>query len=157
MNWIKQLFGGWREKRQVSMSAKLDHVELSEAHLVLGLEIDWGNKTNEPIPIKEIKVKIHLDGRGGEPLRFYPLDRFGRVLNKARILKMPVRPLTLPAGEVHTEHLRFISQEVVDIPVGGYAVDIELTDTSNNSYASRTKIRVENGIKYRRSEEWQEG
>jgi len=46
----------------------VDHVELSSAHLVLGLKIDWRNETDDPIPIKEILVSVGLGGRAEEPL-----------------------------------------------------------------------------------------
>ena len=90
MYWIRRLIGVWGEKRRVSMAAMVDHVELSSTHLVMGLKIDWRNETGHPISIKDIQMRIHQAGPGREPLRFYPLERFGRVLNKTRILKSPL-------------------------------------------------------------------
>jgi len=92
MDWIKQLIGGWEENRKVSMAATVDHVELSSAHLVVGLEIDFQNKTDDPIPIKEIRVRVYMGGRREEPLRFYPLERFERVLERVwKVVKSSVR------------------------------------------------------------------
>ncbi|MCE0499628.1 MAG: hypothetical protein LV481_16940 [Methylacidiphilales bacterium] len=96
-----------------------------------------------------------MSGRGKEPQMFYPLERFERVLNKQRMLKVPVEPFTLPPHEIHAVPLRFISEKVFDIPPGGYAVDIELTDTNDTRYTSRVKIRVDSKIKYRHDEAWQ--
>ena len=156
MDWIKELIGSWGKTRKVSMAATVDHVELSSTHLVVGLGIDFHNKTDEPIPVKEIRMIAYINGRRAEPLRFYPLERFERAMNNNRISKKNVRPFTLPPHEIHTEQLRFISQEVVDISPGGYAINVELTDTSSASYKSRVKIRVDKSIKYRRDEAWQE-
>jgi hypothetical protein len=152
MDWLRQLIGD----RKVSLVATLDHVELTPTHLVMGLKLDWHNGTNDPIPIKEVLVRVYLGGRGVEPLRFYPLERFERVFARRGLQKTPVAPFRLPPRETYTEQIRFISQEVLDISPGNYAVDVQLTDADNISYTSRIKIGVESTVKYRRSEEWQE-
>ena len=136
------------------MVAALEHVELSPAHLVVGLTIDWRNRTDSPLPIQDVRMKLYLHGRGQSPLQLYPLERFARVSTQRAIQKTPVSPFTLPPGEIYSEQLRFISQEVLDLPAGSYPIDIRIKDTSENSYTCRSKIRVENKIKYRRSEEW---
>jgi hypothetical protein len=92
-----------------------------------------------------------MGGRREEPLRFYPLERFERVLGKKRILKAPVGPFTLPPHEIHTEQLRFISQKVFDIPPGGYAVDVELGRVKVNKRVkdkSDVDESSEHGIKF---------
>ena len=154
MDWIKQLIGGWGEGRKVSLAAMVDHVELSSAHLVLGLKIDWRNETDDPIPIKEILVSVGLGGRAEEPLWFYPLERFERVSIKKGMEKTPVKPFSLPPHKIHTEQIRFISQEVFDIAPSNYTMHVQLTDTNNGSYTNRIKIRVGSEIKYRLSEAW---
>jgi hypothetical protein len=155
IDWIKQLIAG-SGSRELSLIVTADHVELTATHLVLGLKLDWRNRTNTPIPIKEVQVMMYLHGQNKEPLRFYPLERFERVLGQRALQKTPVRPFTLPPKEIYTEHLRFLSQEVLDIPPGNYGVDVHLKDISNISYTSRTKIQLASKIKYRRSEEWHE-
>jgi hypothetical protein len=149
-----KIFGVLGDSRNVSSAAVVDHVELSPSHLVVGLDIDWRNETNGPLPVKEIQMRLYLSGRGGEPLRFYPLERFEHVLTQRAIQKTPVRPFTLPPCEIHNEQIRFISQEICDISPGTYAVDFQITDTSNASYNSRLKIQVEKKAIYRRSKEW---
>ena len=99
---------------------------------------------------------MYLHGQNQEPLQFYPLERFERVLGQRALQKTPVRPFTLPSKEIYSEHIRFLSQEVLDIPPGNYSVDVHIKDTSNTSYTNRTKIQLASKIKYRRSEEWQE-
>lgn len=155
LDFIQQLIGGAEASDKLSVAVTVDHVELSSTHLVLGLKIDWRNRTDDPIRIQDVGVQVYLSGRNREPLRFFPLERFARVLNKREIQKTPVRPFTLPPDEIHSEQMRFISQEVVDIPAGNYAMDVQVMDTENISYANRVKFPVEGRVKYRRSEEWQ--
>lgn len=138
------------------MVATADHVELTPTHLVMGLLIGWHNGTDNPISIQEIQVRVDMRGRNDEPLRFYPLECFARVIGRRAIQKTPIKPFTLPVNETHTEQIRFISQEVLDIPPGNYTVEIQIQDTSETSYTNQTKIQVPSKIKYRRSEEWQE-
>ena len=154
--WIQQLIGGSPTDRKVSLALTADHVELTSTHLVMGLQIGWHNRTDNPIPIHEIQVRMYLHGSNKEPLRFYPLERFMRVPAKRAFQKTPVGPFTLPPKEIHVEQIRFISQEVLDIPAGKYTVEVQITDVSDTSYTSRATIDLANKIKYRRSEEWQE-
>jgi len=151
MNWIKQ----WLGSEKVSLDVIVDHVELTSTHLVVGLQMGWTNRTDKPIPIKEIQVKLYLHGKRSEPLGLYPLERFTRVPNQRGFHKTPMRPLTLPVKEIHVEQIRFISQEVLDLPVGKYPLEVIITDTSDISYTNQISILVESAIKYRLSEEWQ--
>lgn len=141
--------------RRVSLAATTDHVELTSSHLVMGLQLDWHNRTDNPISVKEIQVKVSLHGPNKEPVQFYPLERFAHDPYRRALQKTPVRPFTLPPHETYTEQIRFISQEVLDIPAGNYAVTIQIKDTSDASYTNRITLQVRNKIKYRRSEEWQ--
>jgi hypothetical protein len=152
--WIKQLTSGSGASRRLAAEAKIDHVELTETHLVLGITIAWNNQTDSPIPVKEIQVALYLHKRSKEPLRFYPLERFVRVPPHRGFEKAPLRPFTLSSKETHTEYIRFLSQEVLDIEPGDYTIDIQLKDTSEVSYSSRVMVHVEGKVKYRRSEEW---
>jgi hypothetical protein len=152
---IKRLLVGSGASRAISLVAKADHVELTSVHLVIGLQMGWLNRTHEPIPIKEVRVLLYLHGRREVPLRLYPLERFTRVTGREAMRKSPVGPFTLPPREIHTEYLRFISQEVLDIAPGSYAVDVKIMDTDDKGYTSRTKFRLDSKIRYRRSEEWE--
>lgn len=154
--WIQQLFGGSGANSEVSLTATPDHVELSSRHLVIGLKIDAHNQTDSPIPIKEIQMRIYLNGRKEQPLRLYPLERYARILSQRALQKTPMRPFTLPAHETYSEQIRFISQEVLDIPAGNYPADLTIKDTSDATYTSQTKLSLQSKIKYRRSEEWNE-
>jgi len=138
------------------MAAAAEHVELSDTHLIIGLVIAWRNRSDEPIPVKEIQVWIQLHRLSKEPLRLYPLERFMRLPGQRSLQKNPVRPFTLPPGEVYTEQIRFISQEVLNLEPGPYAIEIRLTDTRDRTEAEQITIHVPSKIKYRRSEEWQQ-
>jgi len=154
MYWIKQLLGNWKGSSKISAAVAVDHVELSSTRLVFGLNLGWRNETHDAIPIKEVRVLLFLHKRSVEPLRCYPLERFEHVIGHQAVQKTPVRPFTLPSGEIHTENLRFICQEVFEIPPGTYAAQIETRDIDGYGYINRVKIRIENEVIYRRSEEW---
>jgi hypothetical protein len=150
MYWVKQLFGG---NRKVSMAATVEHVELTSSHLYLGLTFEWLNETRNPILIREIRLWLYLNGRGEDPLRFHPLERFAHVIGHLGIQKSPLSPFKLPVKQVYTDSLRFICQDVRDLPVDTYAAEIEAKDDDGNSYLTRTHLVVENSMKYRRSDE----
>ena len=56
--------------------------------------------------------------------------------------------------ETHTQQIRFLSQQVLDIPQGKYHVEVHLKGTDDVSYVNQTNIQVLGKSKYRRSEEW---
>jgi hypothetical protein len=149
------MFGG---KKGLTLSALVDHVELSDKHLVIGLHIEWQNYTEFSISVKGIQILAYLHGPKKEPLSLYPLERFSRnAVQKKVIVKTPLEPFFLPMQEPHSEHIRFISQEVFDVEPGTYTVDIQVEDTSDVTHTCRTKVRVAHEMKYRRTEEWDEG
>lgn len=154
--WIKPLIEMWRTKSKLTLVATADHVELTDTHLVLGLKIAWSNQTNDDIQVKDIRVGLFLNRRDKHPLRFYPLERFEREFGSRAFEKTPVGPFTLPANEIHTEEMRFICQEIQDLPVGAYMVEVQVIDTSETSHSGRSIIELQGKIKYRRSVEWVE-
>jgi hypothetical protein len=119
----------------------------------LGLTFEWLNETRNPILIREIRLWLYLNGRGEDPLRFHPLERFAHVIGHLGIQKSPLSPFKLPVKQVYTDSLRFICQDVRDLPVDTYAAEIEAKDDDGNSYLTRTHLVVENSMKYRRSDE----
>ena len=152
IDWIKNLFG--KSGTNIRSEATVDHVELTSSHLVIGLNLDWLNETGEPIPIKEIGMRLYL-GKNKEPLNFYPLERFQRVSSLRAIQKTPLQAFTLPPKEVHSEQIRFICQEVRDLQPGSYLIEVQLMDTHENICVNRMKIHIQAKNKYRRSDEWE--
>jgi len=142
----------WRTNRKLTTAATADHIELSATHLVLGLKIDWINRTLHSITIKDIQVAVSLSNRNEEPLRFYPLERFGRSHTGRGYQTTPLCTFTLPSQQNHTEHLRFISQQVLDIPAGNYSVEFFLKDIEDILYNCGANLQIENEIKHRQSE-----
>jgi hypothetical protein len=151
MNWIKHLMGG----QEIALHASADHVELTADHLVIGLELSWQNRTAAPISVKDIQLQLVLSERGKEPLRFYPLERFEHVSNRRALQKKSIRPFTLPPDQPHAEQIRFISQEVRDIPAGKYEAAIDILDLNEISHRNEITLRFRSEIKYRQSEEWE--
>ncbi len=146
----------WRLNRRVHVLAKVDHVEIGASHLVLGLNVGWHNTTTDPIAIIEIQVMLYRRNDEELLLHLLPLERFARVIGVRAIDRTPLSQFDLPPKETHTENIRFISHARFDIPPGTYIVDIQVRDTNHNSYTRRTKIDIENKMKYRLSEEWTE-
>ncbi len=154
---LKQLINEWGGiSPSLGVVVKSDHVELSSTHLVIGVEIDWTNQGTELISVREIQMGIYLAKRSKEPLRFYPLERFARVFTHRAIQKSPLHAFKIPPHHSHSERIRFISQEVRDIPPGTYMVDIVVKDIHEVRHVSRTEIELVAKQKYRRSEEWDE-
>jgi len=132
-----------------------DHVELTPTHLIIGLQIEWYNQTDQPIPVKELQAWLYLHGRNKDPLRIYPLERFARVPNQRALQKTPLRPFSLPAKETYADQIRFISQEILDIPAGSYSAVIQIIDTSDVIYKNQITLQLVTKIKYRKDEDWQ--
>lgn len=143
-----------RTKGKLTLVVAVDHVELTDTHLIIGFKMEWGNRTDDAIAIKDIQVQVFLHGRDREPLQFYPLERFARIIGQRAIQKTPISAFTVPAGEVHVEQLRFISQEILDIPAGKYTMDVQVEDAGDNHHTNRALIELQSKTKYRRSEEW---
>jgi hypothetical protein len=140
---------------KVAVDVVTDHVELTSAHLVLGLQLQWNNRTANSIPVKDIQLKVYVRGEKKDALNFYPLERFERSAVRKAIVKSPIRPFTIPAHEARTEQIRFISQEVLDIEKGSYAAALQVTDVNEAVYEYKVRVRVRNEQKYRHTEEWE--
>ncbi len=152
----KELIEQWRINRTVNVLAVVDHIEIAATHVILGLDIGWENRTENPIVIIEIQVAIYKPKEQEELLRLLPLERFGRKDIQRNLLKKPLHQFTLRPYEVHTEHIRFISHGHLNLAPGTYLADIQIRDTHHTSYTRRTKLVMENRMKYRLTEEWQE-
>jgi len=152
----KELIQQWRINRTVSALATIDHVEVGSSHIILGLDIGWENLTEKPIVIVEIQVAIFRRNAHDVLVRLLPLERFGRKDIQRNLIKMPLHQFTLRSHLVHTEHIRFISHGHLNLTPGTYIADIQIRDTHHTSYTRRTKLVLENKMKYRLSEEWQE-
>ncbi len=156
INETKQDLHLWRLSRRVTASASVDHIELASNHIILGLKVAWENKTNDPITIIEIQVMVYQRKDDELLLRLLPLERFARIDIKKTLEKPPLSQITLQPKKIHTEQIRFLSHGNFDIPPGTYTVDILIKDTNHNNYTRRTKIEVENKMKYRLTEDWTE-
>ena len=143
----------WRMSRRITASVSVDHIELASNHIILGLEVAWENKSTDPISIIEIQVMVYKRRNNELLLRLLPLERFGRMDIKKTIEKRPLSQITLHPKKLHTEQIRFMSHGNVAIPPGTYTVDILIKDMKYNSYTRRTKIAVENNLKYRLTED----
>ena len=145
------MFGG----SKVALGVTTDHVELTSVHLVLGLQLQWENRTEESIPVKDIQLALDVHGPKKEYLHFYPLERFERSSHRNAIEKSPMRPFTIPGQGARTENIRFISQEVLDLDKGSYAGILHVTDVNEAAHDYKVHVRVRNEHKYRHTEEWE--
>lgn len=156
LNETKERLHQWRISRHVNVLATVDHVELASTHIILGLNVGWENRTDHPITIIEIQVMVYKRKQDELLLRLLPLERFARIDIKKTLEKPPLSQITLPPHEIRTEHIRFLSHGSMDIPPGTYTTDIQIRDADQNTYSRRTKILVENKMKYRLTEDWTE-
>ena len=153
-DFITSLSEKWQSGRKLAVEATVDHVELTSYQMVLGLQIHWFNRSEDPLWVKDIVVKLYLQKRDKEPFRLYPLERFERLQTGPGFDKLPLSAFTLPANELYTERIRFISQQLLDIAPGVYRVEIEIKDRSDAIHLGKTEIQVESRRKYRKSEAW---
>ena len=149
MNWLKRLLG-----TKVTAETIADHIELTDASTVLGVNIRWYNLTHAAIFINDLQLRIYPAGGNGEPLSFSPLERFARVSGQRAFKKELFTWSMLPPGETHIDEIRFLLEEAVDLPPGKYGVEIEITDLENTRYKLRTDVLIESKIKFRQAEEW---
>ena len=155
INWIEHLIGGPSMSRRLRIDAVTDHIELTPSHLVIGLKLDWRNRTREAITIKDLRVKLFRPDDA--PLMLYPLERFEhlpRIRAKKPLKKTPLSPFTLPPHITYTEQIRFLSQEALDIAPGEYTAEIQIEDSNNHSYTQETQLELESRLKYCINDEW---
>jgi len=152
----KERIAQWRNNRTVNVHATVDHVELAGTHTILGLVVGWENLNPAPITIAEIQVVLYQKGQEEILLQMLPLERFGRLDIHRTLLKTPLSQFNLMPKELHTERIRFISHVSRDVQVGVYTVEIQIRDTNHVSYTRRTKIEIENRMKYRLTDDWTE-
>ncbi len=154
---------------QVAVSATVDHIEVGPNHLILGLNLDCQNRSDEPLSIVDMQAKLYRrhDTRGIAPntvlddlveakilLHLLPLENFARQPGLKPFKKKPLSYFSLSPRTTHTVHIRLVCHQGYNIQPGIYTVDITLQDASHNRYTRRTKIHVENKMKYRTSADW---
>ena len=105
----------WRTNRHVKVVANVDHIELAASHIVLGLNVGWGNLTEKSITVIEIQVALYKPKQEDVLLRLLPLERFGRHDLQRTLIKTPLSQFKLKPKEVHMEHIRFISHQSLNL------------------------------------------
>jgi hypothetical protein len=129
---------------------------VATSHIILGLNIGWQNLTETPIKIMEIQVVLYKPKHDDILRRLLPLERFGRQDIQRTLLKTPLSQFILKPKEIHTEHIRFISHQSLNLAPGTYVIGVQIRDNHHTSYTRRTRIVVENKMKYHLQEDWQQ-
>lgn len=150
----KELIQQWRMNRNVNVLVKPDHVEIASSHLVLGLHVGWENRTTTPIKVLEIQVMLYKPNELDPFAHLLPLERFERNDISRAFQKTPLSQFVLPPKTIHSENIRFITHQSMDIPSGMYTMDVQIRDISNHTYTRRTKIQIDSKIKYRLADDW---
>jgi hypothetical protein len=144
------------KRPKVLIEVSVDHMELAEDYLILGLNLAWNNETAEPIKVEEAHLRLFHQGYRKEPLKLHPQGHFARVPGQKLIKKIVgAKSFQLPAQNSHLECIRFFTREVLDLPEGKYPVEI-LSTVPGGTYLHETDVLITKRAKYRTSEAWVE-
>ncbi len=153
---IKVLKDLWQSHKspKVFLEAAVDHVEVAEDYLMLGLDIAWNNTMPEPLVVEEIQVTLFHNGRRKEGIRFYAQGHFSRIPGQ-RVIKKTVgaRQFVVPNGVAHVENIRFMTRAVLDLAPGEYPVEFQST-VEAGTFLHDTKLTVTPRNRYRTTEAW---
>jgi hypothetical protein len=150
---IKSLLKNFQDPK-VYVDLSIDHIELAEDYLMLGLNFAWHNQTPNPITVREVQIKFFNQGRLDEPILFRPQGHFTRVPGQKVITKViGAKSFLLPPGKSHEEGIRFFTRAILNLDEGTYPVEIHAT-VPGGTYVHRADVQITNRIKYRTSEAW---
>lgn len=153
INALKGLLGGFQKPR-LDVAVSVDHVELADTYLIIGLNLCWHNLTSEPIAVKEVRVKLIPNGRNQEPIKFYAQGHFARIPFQSAIKKkVGAKGFKLPAGETRTEGTRFFTRAILDITPGTYLAEVQAI-VAEGAFSNEVIVEITNRMKYRTSEAW---
>ena len=139
---------------QVYAEVLLDHIELSDSYLMLGLSLGWHNDTLEPIQVEEVHIRLYHEGTRQEPVLFYPQGHFAHLPGQKVIKKtVGAKSFVLPPGETHLAGIRFFTRTILVLADGTYPLEIHAT-VSNGTYVHEAQVKVTSRLKYRTSEPW---
>ncbi|HUB67134.1 MAG TPA: hypothetical protein VL981_06590 [Candidatus Methylacidiphilales bacterium] len=154
---LKAISSLWQNLQgpKLFVDVALDHIELADEYLMLGIELDWHNQTSEDIKVREVKVRFFQKSRLEEPVKFYTQGHFERIEGQRRQIRKTVglKSFVLPAKQYHLEGIRLFTRSIFDIEDGMYPVDIH-TIVAGGTYVHQADIQVTSAIKYRTSEPW---
>jgi hypothetical protein len=150
---IKSLLGYFnRPKFYVEVS--LDHVEISDTYLIMGLNLDWLNRMEDSLSVEEVEIRLYMGGRKAKPIKLSAHGNFTRdKATKKLITTIGAKPFILPALDSHDEGARFFTRAILDIEAGKYPIDIFSTVPAG-TYINSATIQVTVGKKYRTSGSW---
>jgi hypothetical protein len=144
------------QKPKLYIDVGIDHMELGETYLILGIYFDWHNKTEEPIAIEEIKIIIFPHGRREKPVHFEGQGRFERAIGHRGITrKHGQKPFVVQPGKAHLVGLRFITHTVNDLENRDYLMEIH-AKVANGTYIHESQLKVTSRVKFRPTDEWTE-
>lgn len=153
---IKAIKSIWQNlhRPKVYVDVSVDHVELAEGYLLLGLNLEWHNQTAEPIMVQEARLRLFEKGRKKEPIKFDFQGHFARIPGQ-RVIKKSVgeKSFRVPAGKSHQECIRFFTRDLLNLEEGNYPVEIHAV-VPEGTYVHQAHVQITPRIKYRTSEAW---
>ena len=146
---IKTIASLLSKRRTLQAEMELDHVELSSDSLILGLQLTWKNATEAPVEIHEVAVSLFHQGKTVMPLPLAYNGRFVRIPYQKTVTKIAgVRSFHIDAGVSHTENLRFLTREILDLKEGAYPIELHTT-VNDGTYLHSFDLKVANTLKNR--------
>jgi hypothetical protein len=99
----------------------LDHVEICQENLILGLQLAWFNHTPAPLEIREVVIQLYHEGKNKAPIPLIYNGRFVRIPFQKGITKINgATSFYLKPGSHLVESLRFLSRDIHDLADGTY-------------------------------------
>jgi len=139
---------------KIYIDVAVDHIEMAEDYLMLGLELEWHNQTANSLDVREVQLRLFRKGRQKESINFYFQGHFAHLPNQ-RVIKKIIgeKSFTIPGGKSHLESIRFFTREILDLEEGTHPVEIH-AKVAEGTYVHQADLQIVRRFKYRTSEAW---
>jgi hypothetical protein len=137
------------KRRTLHAELEIDHIELSEEHLILGLRLTWHNETLEPIEIREVMVNLFHEGKKKNPVSLIYNGRFVRIPYQKAITQIAgANSFHIEAGCTQVESLRFLTRDLLDIKDGSHPAELHTT-VRDGTYLHNFDLKIVPELKHR--------
>ena len=120
----------------------LDHLELSNDSLIMGMQVAWYNRTSAPIHLQQVVLYLYNQGKKEAPLELSYNSRFVRIPFQKAITKIAgSNSFYIGPGASQVECLRFMTRTIRDLPIGTYQAELHSV-VEEGSYIHDFAIKI---------------
>ncbi len=128
--------------RTLHADLEIDHLELTDDRVLLGLQVTWRNDILKPVELREVFLTLVEKNSKEASVQFTYLERFARIPYQKAITKIAgANSFLIQAGSTRTEHLRFMSREIQDLKEGKYVVELHSVVT-DGTYLHTFNLKI---------------